>query len=576
MIYSPDCSSLRLLCVDAFGLLRSRLPLFISTLLMAFAQSSVAQEYSWDFDSEHLWQGGEGSRFEAARIYMHGAPATSQWAPSPRINLLAGETYTVGWDARQRDLSSARTLGVMLTNQPGAPTDLTGQHTFVVDSDVWERSNTEFTVSSDGSYYITFFTQKNYVNSYLDNVSIVGNFNVSPYTTWSGSSGSVRTIEGATVQLEVDTIDPDGSVLYVDFVDENGALLAPDARVNTPPYSYAWTPSNPGNYIVKARAYDDDLGFGDSASRAVTVESNHYSLSTHLGDSATDDVITGMAYLSDGTLVIGGILNPSVFPGATPTYLNGASIGDRGFVARLSEDGQTLLSLSIISDKVVDLDIDGADRIYAAAWTEGVVVLDSTGSLLFSQAYPSVQAHRVDAANGGTFGVLVSSQSNYRDPRVSEAQVHLYDSNFSLLSTMEGASFNTTDLAIDETTQTVGLIGWRNFYTLDPDNNNFPVDVPSVAGRDFTGNLKYRAYNWGDQTTGDSYLNRRDNNMADTRGARIVLGPNGRFYAGIEFDGGNTPLRYDPFDLDVNVTSKIVGGDLTTRPTIRTRSLKCL
>jgi hypothetical protein len=39
----------------------------------------------------------------------------------------------------------------------------------------------------------------------------------------------------------------------------------------------------------------------------------------------------------------------------------------------------------------------------------------------------------------------------------------------------------------------------------------------------------------------------------------IRLPPDGNLFAGIEFDGGNTPLRHDPFDITLPVS--VVGGD---------------
>lgn len=39
------------------------------------------------------------------------------------------------------------------------------------------------------------------------------------------------------------------------------------------------------------------------------------------------------------------------------------------------------------------------------------------------------------------------------------------------------------------------------------------------------------------------------NSMADTRGNRVAIGEDGFLYTGFEFDGGNSPLRFQPFEL---------------------------
>ncbi|MGC9452894.1 MAG: hypothetical protein ACP5I4_15760 [Oceanipulchritudo sp.] len=277
-------------------------------------------------------------------------------------------------------------------------------------------------------------------------------------------------------------------------------------------------------------------------------------MSTYLGGSDTDENLTGAAYLSDGTLVLGGILDPNLFPGVTPLYLNGATAGDRGVVARLSGDGTSVLSVTVVGSQVVDLDTDGSDRIFVAAMADGALVLNSTAdTVLWAQAYAAPYAHRIDAAGGGTFAVLTSSQWDYRDSRVHTGNNYVYDNSFLQLGVTGGTPEYTVDLAVDEDSQTVIFTGFKNIYT-----SGNPVDVPAIIGRGYDNSIKWRAYDWGTESDGTRWLNYYTNNMADTRGARVIV-HEGKVYAGIEFDGGNTPLRYDPYDL--SIPAYVVGGD---------------
>ena len=201
-----------------------------------------------------------------------------------------------------------------------------------------------------------------------------------------------------------------------------------------------------------------------------------------------------------------------------------------------------------------------------AAGDDGVVVLDSTAcSALWSNDYGAPHVHRVDAADGGTFAVLTSSTFDYLDERINMGTNCVYSSSYAQLGSMGGVGAFTTDVAVDEASQTVIFIGWKNITDMGPppgETGINPVDIPGMVGRSFDGTvLRFRAYDWGNSDESVRHLNYVKNNRADTRGSRVIIGPDGYLYAGIEFDGGNTPLRDDPFDLTVTALDRIVGGD---------------
>ncbi len=91
----------------------------------------------------------------------------------------------------------------------------------------------------------------------------------------------------------------------------------------------------------------------------------------------------------------------------------------------------------------------------------------------------------------------------------------------------------------------------------------------------FAGAVKWTSYDWDREPFADGtnaspvgadpallnprWLNRHDNNMADTRGYRCVIGRDGSLWVGFEAAGGNHIFRYHPHDLAVR--SPIVGGD---------------
>ncbi len=490
-------------------------------------------------------------------------------ASSPLLYLSAGQTYTLTLKAFTTSGGGPFTFGFLPTATPGYPSNTTEMQTFVVSRGPtdWSEFNLPFTVPANGAYHLTIFYPKltGFITIQLDDIGLSGPVNLAPTVTLTAPATDITTIAGATVQLAASATDSDGSVSEVSFRTAAGTLVAPDATDTTEPFSYAWTGLPEGQFDVLARAVDDFGAFGQSSVRQVTAVANHLDISTYLG-GPSDENFTAACYLTDGTLVLGGIADPALFPGVTPAYVNGATAGDRGIIVRLSGDGRTVLSVTVVGAEVSDLDTDGVGRIYVAAMADGALAIDASGqTVLWSQTYAGRYAHRVDAGDGGTFAVLTSSNSDFRDRQLGNGVAQTYAPGFAFLGAWGGAGHYTNDLAVDETSGNVIVAGWRN-YTSMPDDSSLgtnPVDIPILICRRLTdGAEQWRAYDWGlpnDPVTGnDRFLNRVANNMADTRIHRVVLHED-KLYVAFEYQGGNTPLRYDPFDLDTLVN--VVGGD---------------
>jgi len=563
--HGPGTRTLRATATDALGTVADD----TVQVTITFNDGTLPSFLGYDFDTgtQGWTMNGDGTQAvlvpdpsggPGQSLRLFGNSSSLLDVSSPGVFLLAGETYQLSF----RHINS-KPWAFIAATQPGYPADPTGAITIPEQPDVWGNRTLSFSVPQDGIYFLTVFQPAPNVGwpaIWLDDVRLIGDFNSGPIVDLLTPASPVTTIAGARVNLLASATDTDGTITEVSFRTATGERVAPDATVTAPPYAYAWTDVTEGEFDVFARAVDDRNAAVDSASRSIKVLPNNLSISTYLGGADTDENFTGAAYLGDGTLVLGGILDPALFAGVTPLYLNGATAGDRGVVARLSEDGTTVLSVTVVGAAVFDLATDGLGRIHVAAGADGAVVLNGAAdAVLWAQSYAPDLAHRIDAAPGGTFAVLVSPTTDYRDSRiVSTSRNTVYDASFAPLGSFGGASAYTTDLAVDEDSQTVVLIGWRNITSMEDDTGTNPVDVPSIVGRAYDGTEKWRAYDWGKKDEGDRWLNLYTNNMADTRGARVIV-HEGRAIAGIEFDGGNTPLRYDPFDLAI--PANVVGGD---------------
>ncbi len=309
------------------------------------------------------------------------------------------------------------------------------------------------------------------------------------------------------------------------------------------------------------------------------------SASSYLGDSGNTDAVRGARILSDGKIVLAANLGTAA-PGGTVTLLNGATAATAGTIVRLSPDGKTVLSVTRLASEVRDLAVDAADNLYVAAGNDGVIKLNPTATAIVWQGAVGNYIHRVDAGPTGRCAALSTTVPSNADDAAGAGTVWSFDVAGVLAGSWAGKS-NTMDVCLDEASATVIYIGYRQANSYGPPgdaNGMLPVQISYLKGVDYAGADKWRAYDWSAQTGYDSatdsylpgandaipagtpqskieprFINRLDNNMADTRGLRCALGADGKLYAGFECAGGNHIFRDAP--LDLAASGSIVGGD---------------
>jgi hypothetical protein len=88
-----------------------------------------------------------------------------------------------------------------------------------------------------------------------------------PLVTLTQPTGETKISLKSSLLLTAEATD-NGTIQKVEFT-ANGALIGKSV---TAPYSYQWTPTNPGTYEIAARAYDELGGVGFSTSKTVVVE----------------------------------------------------------------------------------------------------------------------------------------------------------------------------------------------------------------------------------------------------------------------------------------------------------------
>jgi hypothetical protein len=330
------------------------------------------------------------------------------------------------------------------------------------------------------------------------------------------------------------------------------------------------------------------------------------SMASYLGDAGSADAAVGLRILSDGTLVVaanaGGArpANPGEAPLA-PVLLAGSDADTPGLLLRLSRDGRTLLSVTRLAAELRDLDVDAADNLYVAAGDAGVYKLDPAATAISWQLLAGEYIERVAASPGGW---VAAHRTNTRDTSTpGSGLTHLINPAGAVVGGFGGLN-NTLDVAVDEPSQTVVQVGWRQANAWQEDGSGvLPVQIAYLRGLDFAGAVKWHLYGWqtasmlaelggGNAFDGDGiiitnphFLNSNGslmaephddgagnlypryqyyNNMADTRGYRVRIGRDGLLYAGFEAAGGNHIFRHaglwDADDPAFRASVPLAGG----------------
>ena len=91
--------------------------------------------------------------------------------------------------------------------------------------------------------------------------------NASPQCSITAPPGGATYPEPATIRIDADASDSDGTILRVEFF-SNGTMIGADT---TAPYSYTWNNVGAGSYSLTAKATDDDGAVTTSPPVSVTV-----------------------------------------------------------------------------------------------------------------------------------------------------------------------------------------------------------------------------------------------------------------------------------------------------------------
>lgn len=354
-----------------------------------------------------------------------------------------------------------------------------------------------------------------------------------------------------------------------------------------------------------------------SAVTALAEESSPWNLSaaSYLGYAGNDDEVYGLRVLADGTIVLAAQIgdaqprNPGTPEPLVPILLNGATATSSGAILRLTSDGRTILSVTRISDQVRDLEIDADDNLFVAAGTGGLIKLNPQADALLGVRQVGQYVKRV-TVGGDHVATLAPDNVATAHITPGPGDIFLYTrSDLTEVASFRGFR-HTLDIAIHAPSETLAITGWRQANAWQEDGAGvLPVQVAYLRGMDFSGTVKWDAYDWTTESninggnefasetitvgsltippgfiviTNPYFLNSTGqaagqlpdgrtvfpylNNMADSRGYRLTVGEDGYLYAGFEAAGGNHIFRRrglrDPELENFRASTPQAGGDL--------------
>lgn len=558
---------------------------------MNFSDGTLSKYIHWNFDGttqesafnawkfnisgqgDWRWRGGDGWQTSPhAEAFQVGSQS---FMASQGVYLTAGQVYKLSFKANPQNPNTKLRFsyntfpalgGIVIReiNLPNTSPNPNGRDNFQT------HFTQNFQVTTSGLYYLVISTPTtatgiNQNQIKFDEIRLSGNLNVAPLTKFTYPITTIYTAENSTVLLKGTAVDSDGSVSKVEFFD-GITKLGEDLN---PPYEYRWNKLPVGSRTVQLRGVDIE-NVGDSTVKMrVNVLPSQFSVASFLGGTGNDD-IRGMVIQADGTVILAANLANSFTTGISPQILLGsATESSEGCILRVSRDGRQVLSVTRLAAKVVDLSSDNSDNLYIAAGIDGAIKLNpQANQILWQKGFTPKYTQRIDAGPLGYSVILNTGESNPDDETWgSGLGIRIFNPAGILLGTSGGASQYGSDVCIDEASQTVISLGFKNVQA-QTKTGRLPVYIPVVKGHNYNGTLKYNAYDWeadsnvvvnGVSVPNPRYINRTNNNMADARAYKAEMGQDGKLYILHEVSGGNHLFRYAPFNISQSVP--IVGGD---------------
>jgi hypothetical protein len=268
---------------------------------------------------------------------------------------------------------------------------------------------------------------------------------------------------------------------------------------------------------------------------APVVEQNHaLTTGTYLGGSG-DDQARGVGFNSTGEAIAGGNFANLRTPAASSRTLLNAPSSAPGKVLKLSSDGKRILIAVTLGQRIDDIETIGNRVVVGGDF--GVAVLDAnTLNLVWSSPLAGLAVGNGES-NGGQTRVAIAPGGQVAALRAKTVTMFNSVGRATIARPID-RDF-VTDVAINSTGQRVYVLGFANRRAGNP------VQVPFLYALDQTLNFQWRTWDFN-----PALLNTpTNNNMADARLYRVVVGADNKVIVLGESAGGNAVFRWNGKDL---------------------------
>jgi hypothetical protein len=255
---------------------------------------------------------------------------------------------------------------------------------------------------------------------------------------------------------------------------------------------------------------------------------------TYLGGIGTNQA-RAVGYAANGNILAGGNFEQLQTAGAKRKTLAGVNDNAKGKLLQLAPDGKTVLAHISLGNRIDSLQVNAKQDRVVIGGDFGVVVLDATSlEPIWRNALAGLAAGD-GSADGQQTRVTINSSSQVAVLR--SKKVIVFDSQGTQTASTVINQDYVNDIAIGNQVYVVGFSNRKN---------GKPVQVPFLLALDPDRQLKEKWHDWNfDPKT----LN---NDMADGRLYRVVIGGDGKLTVLGESAGGNSLFRWNGKDLKTN------------------------